>query len=181
MMENPCFHVCRIRFGFFGHCCATSGVLITQEPKELLDTYHKTKLPGVIGWNLIKLAYKVFVQKYGELCLENFVCPIGVSSLLFSQLFVFHDCKAGAFQLDSVTLNTSGQQQLSKRKAQKFTINEDGLLGKVLIGNANKPLCVPGNSALTILGRLHKNTKVPSGTPCLNDTAATKTCCREFL
>ena len=29
------------------------GVLITQEPNELLDDYHKTKLPGVISWNLI--------------------------------------------------------------------------------------------------------------------------------
>ena len=31
---------------------------------------------------------------------------------------------------------------------------------------------MPGNSALTILGRLGKNTKVPSGTPCIIDTAA---------
>ena len=31
---------------------------------------------------------------------------------------------------------------------------------------------MPGNSALTILGRLGKNTRVPSGTPCLIDTAA---------
>ena len=31
---------------------------------------------------------------------------------------------------------------------------------------------MPGNSALTIPGRLGKNTKVPSGTPCLIDTAA---------
>ena len=31
---------------------------------------------------------------------------------------------------------------------------------------------MPGNSALTILGRLGKNTKVPCGTPCLIDTAA---------
>ena len=31
---------------------------------------------------------------------------------------------------------------------------------------------MPGNSALTILGRLGKNTKVSSGTPCLFDTAA---------
>ena len=31
---------------------------------------------------------------------------------------------------------------------------------------------MPGNSALTILGRLGKNTKVPSGTPCLIDIAA---------
>ena len=58
------------------------------------------------------------------------------------------------------------------KKTQKFTINEDGLLGKVLIGNANKLICVPGNSAFTIRGRLGKNTKVPSGTPCLIDTAA---------
>ena len=41
-----------------------------------------------------------------------------------------------------------------------------------MIGNANQPICVPGNSGLTILGRLGKNTKVPSGTPCLIDTAA---------
>ena len=57
-------------------------------------------------------------------------------------------------------------------KPQKFTVNEDGLLGKVLTGNATKPICVPGNSALTILGRLGKNTKVPSVTPCLIDTTA---------
>ena len=37
------------------------GVLITQEPSELLDTHHKTKLPGVVSWDLVKLAYEVFV------------------------------------------------------------------------------------------------------------------------
>ena len=58
------------------------------------------------------------------------------------------------------------------KKSQNFTITEDGLLGKVLVGNANQPICVPGTSALTILGRLGKNTKVPSGTPCLINTAA---------
>ena len=58
------------------------------------------------------------------------------------------------------------------KKAQNFTINEVGLLGKVLVGNATQPICVPGNSALTILHRLGENTKVPSGTPCLIDTAA---------
>ena len=53
------------------------GVLITQEPSGLLDTCHKTKLLGMVGWNLIKLAYEVFVQKYGVLRLENFDCPTG--------------------------------------------------------------------------------------------------------
>ena len=96
------------------------GVLITQEPSELLDTLNKTKLPGMVGWNLIKLAYEVFVQKYGILCLENFDCPIGVSPLTFSQLCVFHHCKAGGFQSDSVTLNTNGQQQLSKKSPKIY-------------------------------------------------------------
>ena len=41
-----------------------------------------------------------------------------------------------------------------------------------MVGNTIQPICVPGNSALTIPGRLGKNTKVPSGTPCLIDTAA---------
>ena len=126
----------------------------------------------MVGWNLIKLAYEVFVKNYGVLCLENFDCPTGVSPLLFSQLCVYHHCKTDRLQSNSVTLTIIGQQQLSKNKAQNFTINEDGLLGKVLVGNANQPICVPGNSALTIPGRLGKNTKVPSGTPCLIDTAA---------
>ena len=50
---------------FLGIVVPKVWVLITQEPNELLDTCHKTKLPGVIGWNLIKMAYEVFVQKYG--------------------------------------------------------------------------------------------------------------------
>ena len=94
---------------FLGIIVPKVGVLITQEPNELLDTCHKTILPGVVGWNLIKLAYEVFVHKYGVLCMENFDCPTGVSPLLFSQLCVFHHLKAGGFQLDSVTLNTNGQ------------------------------------------------------------------------
>ena len=85
---------------------------------------------------------------------------------------MFHHNKAGAIQSDSVTINTIGQQQQSKTKAQQFSINEDGLLGKVWIGNASQPICVPGNSAFDITGRLCKNTKIPSGTPCLVDTAA---------
>ena len=58
------------------------------------------------------------------------------------------------------------------KKAQHVTINKDGLLGMVLVGNATQPICVSGNSALTILGRLGKNTKVPSGIPYLIDKAA---------
>ena len=84
-------------------------------------------------------------------------------SMLFSQLCVFHHCEAGGFQSDSVALIRMDSSSYLK-KAKKFTTKEDGLLGKVLIGNANEPICVPGNSALTIPGRLGKNTKVPNHT-----------------
>ena len=94
---------------FLGIVVPKVGVLITQEPKELLETCHKTKLPGVVGWNLIKLAYGVFVKICSVLCLEIFDCPTGVSPLLFFQLCVYHHCKAGRLQSDSVTLNTNGQ------------------------------------------------------------------------
>ena len=105
----------KLDLDFLGIVVPKVGFLITQEPNEILETCHKTKLPGVVGWNLKKLAYEVFVKKHGVLCLENFDCPTRVSPLLFSQLCVFHHCKAGQFQSDSVTLNTNGQQQLPKK------------------------------------------------------------------
>ena len=105
---------------FLGIVVPKVGVLITQEPKGLLDECHKTKLPGLISWNLIKLAYQVFVQKYGPMSLENFDCQTGISPLLFSQLCVFHHSKAGGIQSDSVTLNTSEQQQLTKKRPNHF-------------------------------------------------------------
>ena len=57
---------------FLGIVVPKVGVLISQEPNEVLDECHKTKLPGIIGQNLIKLSYQVFVEKYGLLSLENF-------------------------------------------------------------------------------------------------------------
>ena len=86
---------------FLGIVVPKEGVLITQEPNELLETCHKTKLPGMVGWNLIKLAYEVFVNIYGILCLDNFDCPTEVSPLLFSQLCVYHHCKAGGLHSNS--------------------------------------------------------------------------------
>ena len=48
---------------FLGIVVPKVGVLITEESNELLESCHKTKLPGVVGWNLIKLAYEMFVKK----------------------------------------------------------------------------------------------------------------------
>ena len=83
-MENSLISMyVELDLDFLGTVVPKVGVLITEEANELLGSCHKTKLPGVVGWNLIKLAYEVFVKNYGVLCLENFDCPTGVSPLLF--------------------------------------------------------------------------------------------------
>ena len=38
--------------------------LVVKDPSDLLQDKKKTKLPGIIGWNLIKLAYQEFIRKY---------------------------------------------------------------------------------------------------------------------
>ena len=63
-------------------------VLIAEEPNQVLDEKHQTRLPGIVGWNLIQLSYDMFVKKYGTTGFNSFVCPEGVNPLLFSQLCI---------------------------------------------------------------------------------------------
>ena len=58
-----------IDVNFLGLKVPNIGFLILEEPNTVLDRKHQTKLPGIIGWKLIWLVYKVFVDKYRE---ENF-------------------------------------------------------------------------------------------------------------
>ena len=75
---------------FLGLKVPNVGVLIIEDPSQVLDKKHQSKLPGIVGWNLIWLLYNVFVEKYGASGFNSFVCPEGVNPLLFSQLCVFH-------------------------------------------------------------------------------------------
>ena len=75
---------------FLGLKVLKVGVLISEEPNQVLDKKHQTRLPGIIGWNLIQLSYDMFVQKYRTTGFDSFICPEGVNPLLFSQLFIFH-------------------------------------------------------------------------------------------
>ena len=56
-----------------------------MDPSDLLETKKKTKLPGIVRWKLIKLAYQEVVKTY----LKE-VCPQNVDPLLFSQLYVYY-------------------------------------------------------------------------------------------
>ena len=75
---------------FLGLKVPNVGVLIVDDPTQVLDKKHQTKLPGIVGWNLIWLSYNAFVEQYGASGFDSFVCPEGVNPLLFSQLCVFH-------------------------------------------------------------------------------------------
>ena len=57
---------------FLGLTVREVGVLIAEEPNQVLDKKHQTRLPGIIGWDLIWLSYDVFVQKYGTTGFDSF-------------------------------------------------------------------------------------------------------------
>ena len=75
---------------FLGLKVLKVGVLIAEELNQVLDKKHQTRLPGIIGWNLIQLSYDVFIKKYGTTGFDSFMCPDGVNPLLFSQLCIYH-------------------------------------------------------------------------------------------
>ena len=43
---------------FLGLKVPKVGFLITQNPNEVLDPKHKTQLPSIVGWNLVRFAYE---------------------------------------------------------------------------------------------------------------------------
>ena len=60
---------------FLGLKVPNVGILILEDPSQVLDKKHQSKLPGIVGWNLIQLSYNVFVEKYGASWIDSFVCP----------------------------------------------------------------------------------------------------------
>ena len=47
-------------------------------------------MPRIVGWNLVKLSYQVFLKKDNIDVFEDFECLDGVNPLLFSQLFIYY-------------------------------------------------------------------------------------------
>ena len=71
-------HVPRVRF------------LIIQNLNKILDPDHRTRLPRIVGWNLVKLSYQEFLKKYNIDVFEDFEWPDGVNPLLFSHLCIYY-------------------------------------------------------------------------------------------
>ena len=66
------------------------GILVVEDPSQVLDKKHQSKLPGIVGWNLVHLSYSAFIEKYGTSGFNSFTCPEGVNALLLSQPCVYH-------------------------------------------------------------------------------------------
>ena len=50
-------------FTFLGLEVPNVDILIIDGPSQVLDKKHQSKLPGIVGWNLVQLSYNVFVRK----------------------------------------------------------------------------------------------------------------------
>ena len=48
------------------------GFLINQNPNEVLDPEHKNRLPSIVWWHLVRLAYEEFTKKHNPIAFENF-------------------------------------------------------------------------------------------------------------
>ena len=159
---------------FLGLRVPNVGVLIVDDPTQVLDKKHQTKLPGIVGWNLIWLSYNVFVEQYGASGFDSFVCPEGVNPLLFSQLCVYHHANTDNNNKLGVSSNPVSQQteqisspninDLCKKKDQRNFDDVTGHIGQVTIGSKKNPICIPRNSSITVPGH---TTKVHPKAVCL--------------
>ena len=97
---------------------------------------------------------------------EDFECPDGVNPLLFSHLCIYYYADVvpavvneiqdedGLVYTKEITKNKKGN--IINKKHQNFVSSADEPAGTVTIGTNNQPICVPGNSTITVLGKLSK-------------------------
>ena len=80
----------KLNLTFLGLKVPNVGMLFTEEPNQVLDKEHQTKLSEIVGWDLIQQSYNTFIKEYGTTGFDSFKCPEGFDPLLFSQLCIFH-------------------------------------------------------------------------------------------
>ena len=47
---------------FLGLKVLNVGILVVEDLSQVLDKKHQSKLPGIVGWNLVWLSYNAFVE-----------------------------------------------------------------------------------------------------------------------
>ena len=105
-------------------------------------------------------------QKYNIDVFEDFECPDGVNPLLLSQQCIYYHANVvpamvneihdedGLVYTKEITKNKKGK--IIDKKHQHLVSSTDEPVGTVTIGTNNQPICVPGNSTITVLGKLSK-------------------------
>ena len=98
--------------------------------------------------------------------------------MLFSQLCIFHHSNIKKTNTLGATSEVMPQNikaskspktdDQSKKKDQLYFKRKNGAIGQVTIGSTLNPVCVPSNSALTVLGQTNK---IPSKLACLVEQA----------
>ena len=116
---------------FFALKVLNVGFLILEEPNSVLDRKH-TKLPGLIGWNLILLAYQVFVGKYAGEIFNCFEFLGEVNPLLFSQLCLYYYAeifKEHNLGVHSIYHQTSSGIQSTSSKSAHLAKKKSNMIG----------------------------------------------------
>ena len=62
---------------FLGLKVLNVGMLIIDNPSQVLDKKHQSKLPSIVGGNLVWLSYNMFVKKYGTSEINSFYMSRG--------------------------------------------------------------------------------------------------------
>ena len=75
---------------FLGLEAPNVGVLIIEEPNQVLDKKHHIKVPEMVGWNLVWLSYNAIIKEHWTVGFDSFEYTEGVGPLLFSQLCIYH-------------------------------------------------------------------------------------------
>ena len=66
------------------------GILVKKDNIPLTDSKGRsTRIPTILGCNLIRKGLEEFIRDHGETGLELFECPVGVDPLYFSTLCVY--------------------------------------------------------------------------------------------
>ena len=72
--DIPIARYFEIDVAFLGLRVPKVGFLIVKGLSDLLES-KDTKLPGIIRWNLIKLAYQEFTKKHPVQVFSSYQCP----------------------------------------------------------------------------------------------------------
>ena len=142
------------------------GFLVVKDPNTLLKPQHSTKLPGVIGCNLIYLGCEEFGRVYGFKAFEEFHCPSNIHPVVFSQMCSFYHqgtklSASAQTQAASQTTSDSININMSRINAEVKETNpgQESVLGQVWVGNTCQAICILANSVKVMQGRTNKVTR----------------------